>query len=61
MKKSSVFKLIMAAQPTDEELLACPEPVELRFIHRGKRDQIASCAVNKSKNWVPINVKNIKI
>ena len=34
----------MAAQPTDAELLACPEPVELRFIHRGRRDQIASCA-----------------
>ena len=34
----------MAAQPTDVELLACPEPVELRFIHRGRRDQTASCA-----------------
>ena len=34
----------MAAQLTDAELLACPEAVELRFIHRGRRDQIASRA-----------------
>ena len=34
----------MAAQLTDVELLACPEAVELRFIHRERRDQIASCA-----------------
>ena len=34
----------MAAQLTDAELIACPEAVELRFIHRGRGDQIASCA-----------------
>ena len=27
--------------PTDEELLSCPEAVELSFIHRGRRDIIA--------------------
>ena len=31
----------MASLPTDEELLACPEPLEARFIHRGRRDLIA--------------------
>ena len=34
----------MALLPTDEELLACPEPLETRFIHRGRRDLIASQA-----------------
>ena len=34
----------MSALPTDEELLACPEAVELRFIHRGRRDMISSQA-----------------
>ena len=31
----------MSVLPTDEELLSCPEAVELRFIHRGRRDIIA--------------------
>ena len=31
----------MSMLPTDEELLSCPEAVELRFIHRGRRDIIA--------------------
>ena len=31
----------MSVLPTDEELLACPEAVERRFIHRGRRDIIA--------------------
>ena len=31
----------MSVLPTDEELLACPEAVELRFIHRARRDIIA--------------------
>ena len=31
----------MSVLPTDEELLACPEAGELRFIHRGRRDIIA--------------------
>ena len=34
----------MAAELTDAELLACPEAVELGFIHRERKDQIASCA-----------------
>ena len=34
----------MASPPTDQELLACPEPIEARFIHRGRRDLIASQA-----------------
>ena len=34
----------MSNQLTDEQLLACPEPVELRFIHRGRRDLIANQA-----------------
>ena len=34
----------MASIPTDEELLACPEPVEARFIHRGRRDLITTQA-----------------
>ena len=34
----------MSVLPTDEELLACPEAVELRFIHRGRRDMISSQA-----------------
>ena len=34
----------MASPPIDEELLACPEPIEARFIHRGKRDLIGSQA-----------------
>ena len=34
----------MSTLPTDEELLSCPEAVELRFIHRGRRDMIASQA-----------------
>ena len=34
----------MASNLTDEELLACPEPVEARFIHRGRRDLIATQA-----------------
>ena len=31
----------MSMLPTDEELLSCPEAVELSFIHRGRRDIIA--------------------
>ena len=31
----------MSMLPTDEELLSCPEAVELSFIHRGRRDMIA--------------------
>ena len=31
----------MSVLPTDEELLSFPEAVELRFIHRGRRDIIA--------------------
>ena len=31
----------MSMLPTDEELLSCPEVVELSFIHRGRRDIIA--------------------
>ena len=31
----------MSVLPTDEELLSCPEAVELSFIHRGRRDIIA--------------------
>ena len=34
----------MSVLPTDEELLACPEAVEFRFIHRGRRDMISSQA-----------------
>ena len=34
----------MASNLTDEELLACPELVEARFIHRGRRDLIATQA-----------------
>ena len=30
----------MSVLPTDEELLACPEAVEHRFIQRGRRDII---------------------
>ena len=30
----------MSVLSTDEELLSCPEAVELRFIHRGRRDII---------------------
>ena len=44
LNKNSQFKLSMAAQLTDAELLSCPEQLELRFMHRGRRDQIASCA-----------------
>ena len=43
----------MSALPTDEELLACPEAVELRFIHRGRRDMIASQAGKKFKEKDP--------
>ena len=39
----------MFTHPADEELLACPEAVELRFIHRGRRDMIASQAGKKCK------------
>ena len=31
----------MSLLPTDEELLSCPEAMELSFIHRGRRDMIA--------------------
>ena len=31
----------MSMLPTDEELLSCPEAVELSFIHRGRRYIIA--------------------
>ena len=31
----------MSMLPTDEELLSCPEAVELSFIHRGRQDIIA--------------------
>ena len=31
----------MSMLPTNEELLSCPEAVELSFIHRGRRDIIA--------------------
>ena len=31
----------MSMLPSDEELLSCPEAVELSFIHRGRRDIIA--------------------
>ena len=31
----------MSMLPTEEELLSCPEAVELSFIHRGRRDIIA--------------------
>ena len=31
----------MSMLPTDEELLSCPEVVELSFIHRERRDIIA--------------------
>ena len=34
----------MSMLPTDEELLSCPEVVELSFIHRGRQDMIASQA-----------------
>ena len=34
----------MASVPTDEELLACPQSVEARFIHKGRRDLIATQA-----------------
>ena len=34
----------MASSLTDEELLAWPEPVEARCIHRGRRDLIATQA-----------------
>ena len=30
----------MAQELTDEQLLSCPEPLEDRFIHRGRRDMI---------------------
>ena len=31
----------MAQELTDAQLLACPEPLEERFLHRGRRDLIA--------------------
>ena len=31
----------MAQDLSDAQLLACPEPLEPRFIHRGRRDLIA--------------------
>ena len=31
----------MAQDLSDAQLLACPEPLEQRFIHRGRRDLIA--------------------
>ena len=34
----------MSTHPTGEELLASPEAVELRFIHRGRRDMVGSQA-----------------
>ena len=34
----------MASNLTDEELLACPELVEARFIHWGRRDLNATQA-----------------
>ena len=34
----------MASSFTDEELLACPELVEARFIYRGRRDLITTQA-----------------
>ena len=40
----------MSVLPTDEELLACPEAVEPRFIHRGRRDIIALQA-GKGRNF----------
>ena len=30
----------MSQEVTDQQLLACPEPLEDRFIHRGRRDII---------------------
>ena len=45
----------MSVLPTDEELLACPEVVELRFIHRGRRDMISSQAGKQFlENRIPI-------
>ena len=43
----------MSNQLTDEQLLACPEPVELRFIHRGRRDLIANQAGEYFKEQDP--------
>ena len=40
----SISEVNMSTLPTDEELLACPEAVELRFVHRRRRDMIASQA-----------------
>ena len=31
----------MAQELSDAQLLACPEPLEQRFIHRGRRDLTA--------------------
>ena len=37
----------MAQEPSDAQLLSCPEPLEEMFIHRGKRDLIALQAGKK--------------
>ena len=48
----------MSDQLTDEQLLACPEPVELRFIHRGRRGLIAKQAGEYFKEQDSIKSKN---
>ena len=40
----------MAQQLSDTQLLSCPEPLEEMFIHRGRRDIIASQAGKENKN-----------
>ena len=44
---------MMAAQPTDAELLQCPEAIEPQFIHRGRRDTIAVQAGKENKRIGP--------
>ena len=43
----------MAAQTTDAELLQCPEAIEPQFIHRGRKDTIATHAGKKNKRTGP--------
>ena len=48
----------MAQELTDAQLLACPDPLEEIFIHRGRKDLIALEAGKIiQKNRIPIYIK----